>query len=65
MGFPGGSVVNNPLADAGDADLIPGLERLPGERHDNPLQYYCLGNPMDKRAWQATVHRVAKESDAT
>ena len=50
MGFPGGSVVNNPLADAGDADLIPRLERLPGEGKENPLQYFCLGNPMDRGA---------------
>ena len=63
MGFPGGSVVNNPLADAGDTDLIPGLERLPGERHDNPLQYSCLGNPIDRGAWWATVHGIIKESD--
>ena len=62
MGFPGGSVVNNPLADAGDADLIPRLERLPGERNDNPLQYSCLGNPIDRGAWWATVHGIIKES---
>ena len=45
---------------AGDADLIPGLGRLPGEGNSNPLQYSCLGNPMDRRAWRATVHRVKK-----
>jgi len=39
---------------------IPGLRRTPGGGHGNPLQYSCLENPMDRRAWQATVHRVAK-----
>jgi len=42
---------------------IPGLGRSPGERKDNPLQYSSLGNPMDRGAWWATVHGVAKESD--
>ena len=62
-GFPGGSVVKNPLANAGateDSGLIPGLGRFPGEGIGNPLQYSCLGNPMDRGTWQATVHRVAK-----
>ena len=62
-GFPGGSVVNNLPAsagDAGDMGLIPGLERSPGEKHGNPLQYSCLENPVDRRAWRATVHRVTK-----
>ena len=66
MGFPGGSVVKNLPAkagDTGDVDSIPGLGRSPGEKNDNPLQYYCLGNPMDRRALWATVHRVTKESD--
>ena len=45
--------------------LIPDLGRSPGERNGNPLQYSCLGNPMDRGAWQATVHGVAKESDTT
>ena len=55
--------VNNPSANAGDmgdVDLIPVLGRSAGERNGNPLQYSCLGNPMDKRAWQAMVHVVAK-----
>ena len=39
---------------------IPGLEKSPGEGNGNPLQYSCLKNPMDREAWQATVHRVAK-----
>ena len=47
-----------------DTDSIPGLGRSPGEGHDNPLQYFCLQNPMDRGAWRATVHRVA-ESDTT
>ena len=59
MGFLGGSVVKNPPASAGDTGLIP------GEGNGNPLQYACLGNPMDRGAWQATVHGEAKESDTT
>ena len=46
--------------NAGDLGLIPGLGRSPGEGHGNPLQYSCLGNPMDRGAWRATVHRVAR-----
>jgi len=65
MGFPGSSVVKNPYANPGDSGLIPGLGRPPGEGNGNPLQYSCLGNPMDREAWQALVHRVAKESDTT
>ena len=68
MGFPGGSVVKNPPANAGDigdAGLIPGSERSSGRGNGNPLQYSCLGNPMDRGVWQATVHGVAKESDTT
>ena len=60
MGFPGGSVVKNPPAKPGDAGSIPELGRSPGEGNDNPLQYSCLGNPMDRGAWQATVHGIAK-----
>ena len=48
-----------------DMGLIPGSETSPGGGHGNPLQYSCLENPMDRGAWQATVHRVAKESDVT
>ena len=69
MGFPGGSVVKNPPANAGDirdAGLIPGSGRSPGGGHGNPLQYSCLKNPMDRGAWRATVHRVTKNmSEAT
>ena len=45
---------------AGDTGLIPGSGRSPGGGHGNPLQYSCLENPMDREAWWATVHRVAK-----
>ena len=65
MGFPGGLVVKNPPANAGDSDSVPGLERFPGEGNVNSLQYSCLGNPMDRGAWQATVHGVTKELDMT
>ena len=68
MGFPRGSVVKNPPANAGDirdTGLIPGSGRSPGEGKSNALQYSCLGNPMDGAAWQATVHGVAKDSDTT
>ena len=58
MGFPGGSVVKNPPAIAGDVGLIPGSGRSPGEGNGNPLQYSCLENPMDRGAWQATVHGI-------
>ena len=62
--FPGGSVVKNLPANAGDADSIPGWVRSPGGGNGNPLQYSYLKNPMDKGAWQATVHGVS-ESDMT
>ena len=51
MGFPGGSVVKNPLA-------MQEMGRSPGEGNGNPLQYSCLGNPMDRGAWRTTVHGV-------
>ena len=57
-GFPGGSVVKNPPANAGDMGLIPGLGQSPGEGNGNPLQYSCLGNPMDIGARWATVRVV-------
>ena len=63
--FPGGSVVKNPPANAGDVGSIPGSGRSPEEGNGDPLHYSCLGNPMDRRAWHATVHGVAKESDTT
>ena len=54
MGFPNGSVVKNLPASAGDAGLIPESGRSPGREDGNPLQYSCLGNPMDRGAWQYT-----------
>ena len=60
MGFPGSSVVKNPPANAGDLGLIPGSERSAGEGNGNPLQYSCLGNPMDRGDWRAIVHGVAR-----
>ena len=56
-------VVKNLPASAGDArDMgsIPGSGRSPGEEHDNPLQYSCLENPMDRGTWQATVHGLTR-----
>ena len=56
-------VVKNPPANAGDrgdAGFIPGPGKSFGEVHGNPLQYSCLENPMDRGAWQVTVHRVTK-----
>ena len=60
-------MVEYPLANAGDirdVGLIPGSGRSPGGQHGNSLQYSCQENPMDRGAWQVTVHRVA-ESDMT
>ena len=65
MGFPGDSMGKNPPANAGDSGSIPGLGRSPGEGNGNPLQYSCLGNSMDREAWQAIVLGVAKEQDTT
>ena len=65
MVFPGGSVVKNPPVMQEMQGSIPGSGRSPGEGNDNPLQYSSLENPMDREAWQATVHGVAKESDMT
>ena len=59
-GFPGGSVVKNPPASSGELGSVPGSGRSPGGRNDNPLQCSCLGNPMDRGAWWATVHGVAE-----
>ena len=62
-GFPGGLVGQDSTCsagDTGDAGLIPGLGRSPGEGHGNPLQYSCLDNAMDRGAWRATVHGVAR-----
>ena len=62
--FLDGSWIKNLPANAGDAGLILELGRSPGERNDNPLEYSCLGNPMDKAACWAIVHGIA-ESDMT
>ena len=64
-GFPGGAVVKNLPANAGDAGSIPGLGRSLGEGNGHALQCSCLGNPVDRRAWRATVCWVIKESDTT
>ena len=53
-------MVENLPANTGDPRLIPGLGRSPGEGNGNPLQYSCLGNPMNRGAWRATVHWVTK-----
>ena len=60
LGFLGVSVVKNPPANAGEAGSIPQLERSPGKGNNNPLQYSCLGNAMDRGAQWATVHGIAK-----
>ena len=56
-------VLKNLPTNARDTGSIPGLGRFPGGGHGNPLKYTCLENPMDRGAWQATVHGVLKESD--
>ena len=56
-------MVKNPHANAGeirDAVSIPGFARSPRGAPGNPLQYYCLENPIDRRAWWTTIHRVSK-----
>ena len=63
MGFPVALVIKNLPANAGDVrdvGSIPGLGRSPAGGHGNPLQYSCLKNPMDRRAWWAAVHGVIK-----
>ena len=63
MGFPGGAMVGNPLANTGDTrdvDLIPGSVRFPGVGNGNPLQYSFLENSMDRGDWWATVHGIAE-----
>ena len=68
LGFPGGSVERNLPANAGEAGnvgLIPGSGRSPGGGNGNPLQHSCLKNPIDRGAYQAIDHGVAKELDKT
>ena len=60
LGFPGGSAIKNPPANAGDVGLILGSGISPGEGNGNPLQYSCLEKPMDGGAWLAMVHGVTK-----
>ena len=63
MGFPGGSVLKNPPVNTGDVGLIPGSGRSLREGNGNPLQYSCLGNPIDRGAWRATVHAKSSRSE--
>ena len=68
MCFPDGTVVKNPpvkAGDEGDTCSIPRSGRSPGGGNGNPFQYSCLGYPMDRETWRATIHGVAKESDMT
>ena len=65
MGFPGGSAVKNLPTNAGDMDSVPELRRSPREENGNPLQYFCLRNPIDRGTRRAIDHRVAKESNTT
>ena len=65
LAFPGGPNSKTSARNVGDLGLIPGSGRFSGERSGNPLQYSCLGNPMDSGAWQTTVHGVCKELDTT
>ena len=58
--YSGGSEVKASACTAGNPGSIPGSGRYPGEGNGNPLQYSCLGNPMDAGAWRPTVHGVAK-----
>ena len=60
LGFSGGSEVKVSASNAGDLGSIPELGRSPGEGNGNPLWYSCLENPMDRGAWWAIVHGVAK-----
>ena len=64
MGLPRWLSGKESPANAGDAALIPGSGRSSGEENGNPFQYSCLGNSKDRGGWRATVHGVAKESDA-
>ena len=65
MGFPGGLGVKNLPANAGGIGLISAWGGSPGEGNGNPLQYSCLENQMDRGAWGASVHALAKELDTT
>ena len=58
-------MVKNLPANAGDPRLIPESRRSPGQGKGNPLQHYCLENPMDRGSWWATVHGGRKQLDTT
>ena len=60
MGFPGGAVIKNLAANAGDIDSVPESGRFPGGGHGNPLQYSFLENPMGRGAWQSSTHEAEK-----
>ena len=59
-GFPDGSDSKESTHSAGDLGSVPGSGRVPGGGNGNPLQYFCLENPMDRAAWRATVHGVTR-----
>ena len=61
LGFLGGSDGKESVCSAGDPGSIPRLKRSPREGNGNPLQYSCLENSVDRRAWRATIHEVAKD----
>ena len=68
MGFPDAQQIKNLPAvqeTIGDVGSVPGSGRFPREGHGNPLQYSCLGIPMDRGAWWATVHGITNKSDRT
>ena len=65
MGFPGGADGKESVCNAGDLGSIPGSGRSPAKGNGNPLQYSCLGNPIDREIWQAMVHGITKELDKT
>ena len=60
LDFPGGSVCKESTCNAGDPGSFPASERSPEEGNDNPLGYSCLGNPMDRGVWWATVYVVSR-----
>ena len=60
FGFPGGSEGKESAVNKGDPGSIPNSGQSPGEGNDNPLQFSCLGNPLDREAWWTEVHRVIK-----
>ena len=60
--FPGGSYSKAPAYNAGDPGSVPGSGRAPGVGNCKPLQYSCLGNPMNRGVWQATVHTIIESN---